>query len=152
MRFDDRRVNTSGVDDLRGRRGPGGVAIGGGVGLVGLVVVLLVTFLSGGSGLPPGAFDMSQLDGGALGSQPGTVAESDLAERCVTEGAIEKYDDCYLVKIYNETDEVWAAEFAAGAFGSAEYRRAAAGLLHRLRRHRVRRRQRRGGAVLLPAR
>ncbi len=123
MRFKDRQVNTSGVDDLRGSRGrSGGVAVGGGaVGLVGLVVVLLFTFLGGGS-LPPGAFDVTQLDGGILGNQPGTVQESDLAERCVTEGALEKYDDCFLVKIYNETDEVWAEQFAAGTFGNAEYR------------------------------
>lgn len=42
MRFKDRRVDTSGVDDLRGRRGGGsgpGLAIGGGAGLIGLIVV-----------------------------------------------------------------------------------------------------------------
>lgn len=121
MRFKDRRVDTSGVDDLRGRRTGPGLAIGGGVGLVGLVVVVLFTLLGGGS-LPPGTFDVSQIDGGVLGNQPGTVAESDLAERCVTEGALEKYDDCYLVKIYNETDEVWADAFDAGEFGDTDYR------------------------------
>lgn len=124
MRFKDRRVDTSGVDDLRGSRGrSGGLAIGGGaVGLVGLAVVLLFNFLGGSGGLPPGAFDISQLDDGVFGSQPSTVQESDLAERCVTEGALEQYDDCFLVKIYNEADEVWAKQFAAGEFGNAEYR------------------------------
>lgn len=121
MRFKDRRVDTSGVDDLRGRRVGPGAAIGGGAGLVGFVVVLLFTFLGGGS-LPPGAFDMSQFDNGTLGGQSGTVAQSDLAERCVTENALEQYDDCYLVKIYNEADEVWADQFAAGEFGDADYR------------------------------
>ena len=65
---------------------------------------------------------MSQLDGGVLGNQPGTIPESDLAERCVTEAALDKYDDCYLVKIYNETDEVWAEQFAEGEFGNVDYR------------------------------
>ncbi len=129
MRFKDRRVDTAGVDDLRGRGGrrPGGtgLAIGGGAGLVGLIVVIAFTLLGGGS-LPPGAFDVSQLDGGVLGEQQGTVSESDLAERCATEDAVTRYNDCYLVKIYNETDEVWAEQFATGAFDStapaADYR------------------------------
>ena len=124
MRFKDRKVDTSGVDDLRsggGRRTGTGLAVGGGAGVVGLLVVLVVTLLSGGN-LPPGAFDVSQLDGGVLGNQAGTVTESDLAERCVTEDALTKYDDCFLVKIYNETDEVWGQQFADGAFGNADYR------------------------------
>ena len=142
MRFDDRRVDTSGVDDLRGRRGRTGMAVGGGAGLVGLVVVLLVTLLGGGSSLPPGAFDMSQFDPGSLGGQPGSVAQSDLAERCATEGAIEQYDDCFLVKIYNETDEVWAAAVRRRRVRERRVPTAADGLLHRLRRHRLRRGQR----------
>jgi predicted metalloprotease len=124
MRIKDRRVNTSGVDDLRGspggRRTGAGMAIGGGAGLIGVIVVILFAVLGGGN-LPPGAFDVTQLGGGVLGDQPGTVAESDLAERCATENAIEQYDDCYMVKIYNETDEVWADEFATGEFGNVEY-------------------------------
>ncbi len=146
MRFKDRKVDTSGVDDLRGRSGRSGrggrsgpgLAIGGGAGLVGLVVVLLFTFLGGSGGLPPGTFDISQLDPGTLGNQEGTVSESDLAERCITENAIEKYNDCYLVKVYNETDEVWAEQFAAGEFGNAELPATALGVLRRLRQHRVR--------------
>lgn len=138
MRFKDRRVDTSGVDDLRGtsgrsgrggRTGPG-LAIGGGAGLVGLIVVIAFTLLSGGS-LPPGAFDVSQLDGGVLGDQPGTVQESDLAERCVTENALERYDDCYLVKIYNEADEVWGEQFAAGEFADADLAGAASNAEYR---------------------
>ena len=39
------------------------------------------------------------------------AATSDLETRCNTEGAIEQYDDCYLVKVYNEINEVWDAEF-----------------------------------------
>lgn len=112
MKFDNQGVDTSGVDDLRGRRGRSGLAVGGGVGVVAFLVVLLVNILGGGGGLPPGSFDLSQLDRGVLGAQEGTVPASDLAERCATEGAIERYDDCFLVKVYNETDEVWSAELA----------------------------------------
>ncbi len=108
MKFDDEQVDTSGVDDLRGRRGRGGLALGGGAGVLAFVVVVLLNVLSDGGGLPPGAFDLSQLNSGAIGNQPGTVPASDLAERCATEGAIDAYDDCFLVKVYNEADEVWS--------------------------------------------
>lgn len=113
MKFGDRRVDTSGVDDLRGStagRGRTGLAVGGGVGVVGLLLVLVLNLLGGG--FPAGSFDVSQLDPGVLGAQPGTVAESDLAQRCSTEDALEQYDDCFLVKVYNEADEVWGQELA----------------------------------------
>jgi predicted metalloprotease len=42
----------------------------------------------------------------------GTGGTSDLKERCNTDGAIQRYDDCYLVKVYNEINEVWDAEFS----------------------------------------
>ncbi|MDH5278083.1 MAG: neutral zinc metallopeptidase, partial [Actinomycetota bacterium] len=112
MKFDNQQVDASGVDDLRGRRGRGGLVLGGGAGIVAFVVVVVVNVLSGGGGLPPGAFDLSQLDAGVLGDQPGTVPASDLADRCATEGAITAYDDCFLVKVYNEADEVWSTELA----------------------------------------
>lgn len=112
MKFDNQQVDTSGVDDLRGQRRKGGLAIGGGAGILGLLVVLLVSLLGGGGGLPTGGIDVNQLDPGVLGSQPGTETKSDLAERCATEGAIDKYDDCFLVKVYNEADEVWSQEMA----------------------------------------
>jgi predicted metalloprotease len=34
----------------------------------------------------------------------------DLQARCNTEGAIDKYSDCFLVKVYNEINEVWTAD------------------------------------------
>jgi uncharacterized protein len=105
--FDDQKVDVSGVSDRRGVGGP--IAIGGGgIGVVGLIVYLLVAVLGGGStdttGLvPPG--DTVQGSGGG---------ESDLATRCNTAGAIQKYDDCFLVKVYNEINEVWTDEFIRG--------------------------------------
>jgi uncharacterized protein len=57
------------------------------------------------------------IDPGQLVPPGGQVQEtggdtSDLATRCNTDGAIDRYDDCYLVKIYNEVNEVWTDEFA----------------------------------------
>jgi len=108
IKFDDQSVDTSGVSDQRGRGIGGPVAIGGGgLGIVGLIVFLLINVLGGGSGI-----DTTQLvpqDGSVQGQGTG---EGDLATRCNTAGAIDKYDDCYLVKVYNEVNEVWTDEFA----------------------------------------
>jgi predicted metalloprotease len=85
----------------------GPIAIGGGgLGIVGLLVYLLVSVLGGGT------VDTTQLvpqDGQVQGEGAGT---GDLETRCNTRGAIEQYDDCFLVKVYNEINEVWADEFA----------------------------------------
>jgi len=116
MKFGNQRVDTSGVDDLRGSRRRGGLAVGGGAGVVGLLVVLLFALFGGNGGLPTGGIDINALDPGVLGSQPGTETTSDLAQRCATEGAIDTYDDCFLVKVYNETDAVWSQELASGDY------------------------------------
>ncbi len=98
MTFDDQRVDTSGVRDRRGRRG--GAAIGGGAGILGLVVYLLFNVLGGGGS----AF---QLPSGTDLAGTGETLEQ-LEARCNTDGAIDKYDDCYLIKVYNEINEVWS--------------------------------------------
>jgi uncharacterized protein len=108
IKFDDQSVDTSGVSDQRGRGIGGPVAIGGGgLGIVGLIVFLLINVLGGGSGI-----DTTQLvpqDGSVQGQGTG---EGDLETRCNTAGAIDKYDDCFLVKVYNEINDVWTDEFA----------------------------------------
>ena len=104
--FDDQSVDTSGVSDRRGMGGPIAVG-GGGLGIVGLLIFVLVSVLGGGNGI-----DTTQLvpqDGAVQGEGAGT---GDLEQRCNTQGAIEKYDDCFLVKVYNEINEVWTDEFA----------------------------------------
>jgi predicted metalloprotease len=104
IKFDDQRVDASGVRDRRGVGGP--IAIGGGgLGVVGVIIYILVSVLGGGS-----------VDTTGLVPQDGTVqgqggGESDLQTRCNTKGAIDKYDDCFLVKVYNEINEVWTDEF-----------------------------------------
>jgi predicted metalloprotease len=104
--FDDQSVDTSGVSDRRGMGGPIAVG-GGGLGIVGLLIFVLVSVLGGGNGV-----DTTQLvpqDGAVQGQGAGT---GDLEQRCNTEGAIQQYDDCFLVKVYNEINEVWTDEFA----------------------------------------
>jgi uncharacterized protein len=111
MEFDDQRVDVGGVTDRRGGGGLGrGVAIGGGgLGLIGVIAVLLLQLLGGGGG---GGVDLNQLAPDTVtGGAPGE-SQQELAERCNTDGAIDRYDDCYLIKVYNETDEVWAEELA----------------------------------------
>jgi predicted metalloprotease len=114
MEFDDQRVDVSGVSDRRGSGGGlgRGVAIGGGgLGLVGVIVVLLLQLLGGGAG-GGGGFDLTQLAPGTVTGGAPDESQEQLAERCNSEGAIDQYDDCYLIKVYNETDEVWSEELA----------------------------------------
>ena len=108
MKFDNRRVSTRGVDDLRGSPKAKGVAVGGGIGVIALIAVVVVNLLSGG-GLDPALIE-SALGGGTQSGSAESAAE--LQERCSTDEALTQYNDCYLIKVYNETDEVWSDEFA----------------------------------------
>jgi predicted metalloprotease len=101
VRFRDRNVDVSGVDDRRGRGAP--LAVGGGAGLLGLVVYLLVAVLGG---------DPSQLleipsNTGVEGTGESLEA---LRQRCNAEGALEEHNDCFLIKVSNEINEVWTDE------------------------------------------
>ncbi|RJK93777.1 KPN_02809 family neutral zinc metallopeptidase [Vallicoccus soli] len=136
MDFDDRRVDVGGVQDRRGgglrggglrggglrggglRRGGRGVPVavgGGGLGVVGLLLVLAVNLLGGGGGAGGGGFDLSQVQPGVLGSGPlaGGESTAELEERCNGEGALERYADCFVIKVSNEVDEVWTEELPA---------------------------------------
>jgi hypothetical protein len=43
------KLDPSQVEDRRGMRGGRGVAVGGGAGVVGIIIVLLITVLGGGN-------------------------------------------------------------------------------------------------------
>ncbi len=114
MEFDKDGVDVSGVDDRRStsrRTGVGGrgVALGGGGGIVGLIVLALVLFLGGG--LPDGALDVGQATSGALADgSPGESLDA-LQERCSREGATDTFVDCRMIKTYNVVNTTWATEF-----------------------------------------
>lgn len=104
IEFDNDRVDVGGLDDRRGRGG--GVAIGGGVGVVGVIVYLVFQLLAGGGN----GIDVSQLpiQAGGTGQQEST---EELQKRCNSDGALDKYTDCRLIKVYDIADEVWKQEF-----------------------------------------
>lgn len=138
MQFDDDKVDTSELDDQRGGSGglggmlaggsggtggggpggaggtvlAGGVATmlgGGGLAAVVVIGILLLVALAGSSGSSPGA-----LSGGAGAGQSSQAGSgTDLAARCSSASAIQQYDDCYVLKSFNEINEVWTAQFAA---------------------------------------
>jgi uncharacterized protein len=109
MQFDDDSVDASQLDDQRGGGGGGGgfsggriAAGGGGLGIVGVVIYLLVTFLGGGS---TGGT-------GTSGTSAGASAAADLSTRCNTSGALDKYDDCFVLKVFNEVNQTWTSYFS----------------------------------------
>jgi predicted metalloprotease len=104
MRFDDdSQLDTSQVQDTRGRGGfprSGGVAIGGGAGILGVIVFILLQLLGGGttsSGVLPG---VDQVQGSG----------SNLKEECKTGADANAKQDCRVVAVVNSVQEFWAAE------------------------------------------
>ena len=116
IEFDDSRVDVGGVDDRRGSGGGlgglggGGLAMGGGVGVVGLIVYLLFSVLGGGGSSGTGGLQLPA-NGGQVGSGSSGETTEQLRQRCNTAGALDKYTDCRLIKVYNVADTVWSDEF-----------------------------------------
>nr|WP_269810987.1 neutral zinc metallopeptidase [Kineosporia rhizophila] len=88
--------------------GRGGAAIGGGAGVVGLVIYLLVAVLGGGS---PEGGGLPQLGAGSANSTGQQESREELSDRCNAEGALKKYTDCRLIKVYDIADNTWEDEF-----------------------------------------
>jgi predicted metalloprotease len=113
IEFDSSRVDVGGVDDRRGGGlgglGGGGLALGGGAGVVGLIVYLLFGVLGGGGGSSGGL--QLPIDGSQVGSGSSGETNEQLQQRCNGEGALDKYTDCRLIKVYNVADTVWKQEF-----------------------------------------
>ena len=113
IEFDDSRVDVGGVDDRRGGGGfgGGGLAIGGGMGVVGLIVYLIFNVLGGGSGTSGTGGLGLPIDTGQVGSGGQSETREQLQQRCNSSGALQKYTDCRLIKVYNVADTVWSQEF-----------------------------------------
>ncbi|WP_067833539.1 KPN_02809 family neutral zinc metallopeptidase [Actinomadura kijaniata] len=97
---DDAQLDSSQVEDARGRSGPGGMVVGGGVlGLVATVVALVFGLdLTGGDGSP-------QREAGRVGG--GT----NLSERCRTGADADQSEDCRIVGTVNSIQKYWDEEF-----------------------------------------
>lgn len=124
MRFnDDANLDTSQVEDRRGGGGGGGgrrgltpgLAIGGGgLGLVGVIVVVLISvFSGGGSGGGDIGGILAQMAGGGQGQdvRP-TVDNSSLAAECKTGADANNNDDCAVVGIINSVQSYWSQQLA----------------------------------------
>src|SRR5919108_2658836 len=107
MRFRRRaRLDPGQVTDVRGRRmGPGGVAAGGGgLGLIGLIVFLLITFLSGGDGLG----QLAPLQGERVGQGD---TPSEVSRECRTGEDANRRQDCRIVAVVNSVQKFWDGVF-----------------------------------------
>ena len=123
MDFDDRaRLDTSQVQDRRGRSVGGGRGAGGGAGLLGLLLPMLLRRRGGRFGLlgllVVGALLIGpQLFGGGSGSPlssgssqvSGTGSASDLGERCRTGADADRDEDCRIVGVVNDIQTYWAS-------------------------------------------
>jgi uncharacterized protein len=107
MRFRRRaRLDPGQVTDVRGRRaGPGGLAAGGGgLGLIGIIVFLLITFLGGGDGLG----QLGPLQGEQVGQGD---TPSEVSEECKTGQDANERQDCRIVAVVNDVQAFWNGVF-----------------------------------------
>jgi uncharacterized protein len=99
-------LDTGQVTDARGRR-PGGLALGGGaggLGVLGILIYLAVTLLSGGGGLG----QLSELDNVSIGQgdTPSTIAQD-----CRTGEDANTREDCRIVAVVNSVQKYWTGVF-----------------------------------------
>jgi uncharacterized protein len=105
------KLDTSQIEDVRGRGGYGRLGMGaGGGGLVGIVVLVLFLLLGGNSG---GLGDLTNLEEQVLGGQGGG-GSSTIAQDCRTAQDANTRDDCRIVGFVNSIQRYWDDEFASG--------------------------------------
>jgi predicted metalloprotease len=101
------RLDTGQVTDVRGRGLGGGLALGGGgLGLVGVIVVLLFTLLSGGEGGLGG--QLAPLEDQRVGQAD---TPSEVSTECETGEDANTRQDCRIVGVVNSTQKFWDGVF-----------------------------------------
>ena len=100
------RLDPGQVTDVRGQRvGAGGLALGGGgLGIVGIIIFLLITFLGGGGGLG----DLTSLDQQQVGQGD---TPSEVSQECQTGQDANEREDCRIVAVVNSVQEFWDETF-----------------------------------------
>ncbi len=138
MRFDDdAKLDTTQVDDERGRSRGGGLgggglgglgrgmgggtgfpmgkAGGGGLGLIAIIAVIALQMCSGGGGGINGAFpspSQSGIDAGVQSPAGSSGGNTNLANECKTGADANRRQDCRNVAVVNSVQAYWADEFA----------------------------------------
>jgi uncharacterized protein len=109
VKFDENaQLDTSQIDDVRGRGGlssvpGGGFAVGGGMGVIGLVLALLL-------GVNP-------LSGDGSPSPLSPEQASNLAAECQTGADANRQEECRIVGVVNSVQSYWRQEFASRGSG-----------------------------------
>ena len=109
---DDVKLDTSQVEDLRGRRrvGRGGMAVGGGG--IGIIVTLLIIFLGGNvTGGDGGLGELGNLAGESAGTPS---ANSAVEQECDTGADADEREDCRIVGYVNSIQAYWTEAFTGG--------------------------------------
>jgi predicted metalloprotease len=105
MRFrDSARLDPSQIDDARGSRTfglpGGGLAVGGGAGVIGIIVAVVLAF--------------TQLTGGS-GNSAAPRTATQLTSECQTGADANTREDCRIVGVVNSVQVFWSDEFSKNA-------------------------------------
>jgi predicted metalloprotease len=105
---DDVGLDTSEVQDARGGFGGRGVAVGGGgLGIVGVVIYLLVSYLGGGGAGRTAADILGQL---GQNGQPAAVDNAQIKSECRTGQDANQHLECAVVADIDSIQEYWTGE------------------------------------------
>ncbi len=117
--FDDNaQLDSSQIEDRRGRRGVprgrGGIAVGGGgLGIIGVILALLFGGGVLGGGGDGGLGGLSSLDGTSIG--PGAAGEGagagEVQTECRNGADADAREDCRMLAFINDIQRYWRAEF-----------------------------------------